>query len=487
MSSQSGFPDPTPGSEHRIVDATGQYVVPPEVLFVHAYMLGLDRRRQGALHPLPPLEPSEVAAFIAAKAHTAVKTWDPTFRRDLGSFEVAVSRLRPRVAWLYTHPTTRETGTRFCAVARASGAMVIAAGPDALLRPALYLRSGADAVVLGEGENATLDLVLALRTSDYRPSAEVLAHIPGLCWMDDHGTLRYSSGSERPVPIEQLPWPHRDPESTRVHLDRWLAVKQHRQLAVRSARGCPLSCGFCTNTVFGRPYRRRTPSDVVAELVDLMDRFPVERFVFTDEVFVFDPMWISDFCKEVERSGRTLRFGASAHPATLDDASIHALARVGLERIELDAASGSSRLLGRLGWSYEPSAVYRAATILRASGIEIGLQVLVGLPGETREDLDSTMEMVSIIQPQGVEVTRVDPNSPALFRKDWARVVEGPYADLAKKEGVLPAPVLDAASAWLATHGENQQQLSVPARVVRAARGPLLRAAVRALPGRRRR
>lgn len=469
------------------MDATGQYVVQPEVLFAHAYMLGLDHRRHGALHPLPPLEPSEIAAFIAEKALTAVETWDPTFRRDLGSFEVAVSRLRPRVAWLYTHPTTRETGTRFCAVARGAGAMVIAAGPDALLRPALYLRSGADAVVLGEGENATLDLVLALRTSDYRPSAEVLAHIPGICWMDDHGTLRYSAGSERAVPIEQLPRAYRDPESTRVHLDRWLAVKQHRQLAVRSARGCPVSCGFCTNTVFGRPYRRRTPSDVVAELVDLSDRFPVERFVFTDEMFVFDPMWIADFCKEVERSGRTLRFGASGHPATLDKASIHALARAGLERLELDAASGSSRLLNKLGWSYDPSAIYRAATVLRAAGIELGLQVLVGLPGEAREDLDATMQMVSIINPQGVEVTRVDPDSPALFRKDWARVVEGPYADLAKKEGVLPAPVLDAAGSWLATYGETGQNLSIPARMMRAARRPLLRAAVRALPGRLRR
>ncbi|MCO4768490.1 MAG: radical SAM protein [Deltaproteobacteria bacterium] len=468
------------------MDKTGQYVIQPEVLFAHAYMLGLDRRRPGAVHPLPPLEPAEVAAWIADRAFTAVETWDSTFRRDLGAFEVAVSRLRPRVAWLYTHPTTRDTATQFCRMARRAGATVIAAGPDALLRPSLYLRSGADAVVLGEGENATLDLVLALRANDYRPDSDVLSRIPGTCWMDQHGTLRYSAGAERLVPIEELPRPYRDPEVTRVHLDRWLTLGAGSQLAIRSARGCPISCGFCTNTVFGRPYRRRTPADVVSEMMDLLDRFPVDRFVFTDEVFLFDPTWIADFCDAIEQSGREVEFEASAHPANLDEASVERLARVGCVRLELDAASGSSRLMKALSWSYEPASVYRAATTVRSVGIELGLQVLVGLPGETRADLDQTLQMVSIVEPHGVEVTRVDPDSPALFRKDWARVVEGPVADRAAKDGVLPSAVLDAAVGWLDSRGAKGNG-SVSSRLVRSARRPLLRAAVRALPGRRRR
>jgi anaerobic magnesium-protoporphyrin IX monomethyl ester cyclase len=468
------------------VDATGQYLIQPEVLFAHAYLLGLDRRRQSALHPLPPLEPYEVAAWVAERGQTAVEVWDSTFRLDHRAFEVEVSRLRPRVAWLYTHPTTRATGTRFCADARSAGAVVIAAGPDALLRPALYLRAGADAVVLGEGENATLQLVLALRTHDYRPDSETLARIPGICWMDAHGTLRYSAGAARLVPVEELPRPYRDPEATRVHLDRWLAVRQKPQLALRSARGCPISCGFCTNTVFGRPYRRRTPRAVVEEMVDLADRFPVQRFVMADETFVFDPHWIGEFCAEIARSERDLRFVATAHPGVLDVPSVRALAEAGCERLELDSASGSSRLLDHLGWSYDPAAIYRAATTVRSAGVELGLRVLVGLPGETREDLDQTLQMVDIIAPHGVEVTRVDPDSPALFRKDWARVVEGPIADRARKEGVLPSAVLDAAATWLVGRGDLDTPTSVSARVAQMARGPLLRAAVRALPGRRR-
>lgn len=468
------------------MDRTGHHPIQPEVLFAHAYMLSADRHRAGALHPLPPLQPAEVAAWIADRAFTSVETWDSTFRMDTSAFEVEVSRQRPRVAWLYTHPTTRTTGVDFCGMARRAGAVVLAAGPDAQLRPALYLRAGADAVVLGEGEHATLELVNALRANDYRPDGEVLSRIPGICWMDPHGTLRYSSGAEKLVPVEELPQPHRDPEETRVFLDRWLTVGEHRRLAIRSARGCPLSCGFCTNTVFGLPYRRRPPEDVAAEMVDLVERFPVDRLVFVDEIFVWDAGWLADFCDALEATGQPVEFEANAHPSALDDASLRRLARAGCKRIELDAASGSGALLDRLGWGYEPSAIYRAATMIRAAGIELGLQTLVGLPGETREDLDQTLQMVSIVKPQGVEVTRVDPDSPALFRKDWARVVEGPIAQRAPRDGVLPSHVLDAAVQWLDTQVDEGRE-SLPSRIARAAQRPLLRAAVRVLPGRRRR
>ncbi len=462
--------------------STVQMQVQPEILFAHAYMVSLDPRRLGAMHPLSPLPPAEVAAFVADRAKAAVVVWDSTFRRDIAAFDVAVSRNHPRLAWLYTHPTTRDVATQFCSIARRSGAVVVAAGPDARLRPARYLRAGADAIVLGDGERSTLDLVQALRTNEWRPEPEVLARIPGIAWMDRYGTLRYSAGTERSVPIEELPRPHRDPHATRIHLERWLKLRRYRGLGLRSARGCPVPCGFCSNSVFGRPYRRRRPADVVAEMTELVASFPVDRLVFTDEVFVFDRLWLQEFAELLRAADLGVGFEASAHPATIDKAAVEALAAAGCVRLELDAASGSQRLLDALGWSYSAAEVYRAVGLIRDAGLDLGLRVLVGLAGETRADLDKTFEMVSIATPTGVEVTRVDPGSPALFRKDWERVVAGPLIDRARVDGVLPSIVLDAAVAWLDGRGTDGGD-ALPQRLVQVAQQPVLRAAVRALPG----
>ena len=469
-----------------MAESTVQLQVQPEILFAHAYMVTRDPRRLGAMHPLSPLLPAEVAAYVADRGRTAVVVWDSTFRKDIAAFEVAISRNRPRVAWLFTHPTTRDVATHFCSIARRSGAVVVAAGPDARLRPAPYLRAGADAIVLGDGESSTLDLIQALRTNAWRPDPSLLARIPGIAWMDEHRTLRYSAGAERTVPIEDLPRPHREPDATRIQLERWLKLRRYRGLGLRSARGCPIPCGFCSNSVFARPYRRRSPADVVAEMADLVERFPVDRLVFTDEVFVFDRLWLLEFAELVRAADLGVGFEASAHPATIDAAAVKALASAGCVRLELDAASGSQRLLTHLGWSYSAAEIYRAVGVIRDAGLELGLQVLVGLPGETRADLDQTFEMVGIATPAGVEITRVDPGSPALFRKDWERVVAGPLADRARMDGVLPSAVLDAAVAWLEGRGTDGRA-GLPRRLVQAAQQPMLRAAVRALPGFRRR
>ncbi len=454
----------------------------PEVLFTHAYYVEHDARPLGWMHPLPPLQPAYVAAWTQSRGGRTVQTWDPTFRDGVEAWEVAVSRLRPRIVWIYVHPTTREEGSRMIATARRAGSAVLAAGPDAWLRPEFYLRAGADAVVLGEGETGTLAAVLALRAARYKPSPEVFHTVPGVVYLDSAREQRASPGRERPVPLSDLPRPLRDPAQTRIHLEQWRDLRRFRPLPIESARGCPASCGFCTNTVFGRPYRRRDPEDVVAEMGEIVETFDVDRLVFTDEVFVFDRHWLAEFARAMHRWDGRVQFEASANPGLLDAESLKLLSGAGCVRIDLDASSGSERLLKKLDWRYGTADVYRAAGAIRDAGIGMGLRVVAGLAGETRADLQATMKMVEIIQPDGVEVTRVDPGSPALFRKNWERVVAGPLADRREMESTLPGPILDAAVTWMNEEGRSGVGDGA---IVQGLKRPLLRAMVRMLPGRR--
>ena len=456
----------------------------PEVLFTHAYFVAHDARALGWMHPLPPLQPAYVAAWVASRGNRSVDVWDPTFRAGESAWEVAVSRLRPSIVWLYVHPTTRSEAAVMVATARKAGSAVLVGGPDARLRPEFYLRAGADAVVLGEGEAGTLAAVLALRAARYRPSPEVFHPVPGLVHLDAARELRFSPGRAQPVELGELPRPLRDASQTRIHLDQWRDLRSFRPLPIDSARGCPVSCGFCTNTVFGRPYRRRDPADVVAEMGELVDEFEIDRFVFTDEVFVFDRHWLTEFAGAMRQWRGRVPFEATASPALLDRESLRLLGKAGCVRIDLDAASGSERLLKSLDWRYGTADIYGAAGAVREAGIQMGLRVVVGVGGETRSDLEATMEMVEIIQPDGVEVTRVDPGSPALFRKDWERVVAGPIAERSETDPPLPGPVLDAAVAWM--NDEGRSATDAPP-FLQGLKRPLLRAMVRVLPGRRRR
>ncbi|MEE2829386.1 MAG: radical SAM protein [Myxococcota bacterium] len=457
----------------------------PEVLVAHAYVQSNDAHPLAFMCPLPPLQPACVAAWLDQETDTKIAMWDATFRVGADSFAIAVSRIGPKLVWLYTHPTTRSTAAQMIAAARGSGAVVIAGGPDAGLKPAFYLRAGAHAVVPGEGEDATLALLLALRSEHYRASDELLRRIPGLYYLDEYGTVRPSDGKERIVETERLPEPLRDPVETRIHLERWAHLGRPRSLSLISARGCPVSCGYCTHSVFGRPYRRRSPEAVVDEMERLAYSFEVDRLIFDDETFLVDPHWLTEFAATMRKRGLQIPFEGSAHPALVDPEVMAPLVEAGLTHIDLHAASGSSDLLRRLNWSYAPSAIYRSANVIRDASVSLGLQVFVGLPGETRRDLDASMEMVRLIRANGVQVTRVDPDSPALFRKDWERVVAGPFAEVAGSGDRPPSAVLDAAVTWMRSVGSSPE--GAPADPIRdwigPLRRPILRALVRGLPG----
>jgi len=455
----------------------------PEVLFTHAYFVEEDRRPFALLHPLPPLQPAQVAAWLVQEADASVAMWDPTFRFGTACFDVAVSRIRPRIAWIHTHPTTRRNALQMVEEARHSGAAVIAGGPDASLRPSTYLKAGADAVVPGEGENKTLGVLLALRTNHYRPTPELLARVPGLLYRDAHGTIRQGAGKARPADLQRIPPPLRDPKQTRIHLERWLDHGRPRTLALSSARGCPNRCSFCSQRVFGRSYRRRAPEDVVKEMAELLELYEVDQLRFADELFLFDRHWLREFASRLRSRSIRVAFEATAHASHLDPATLELLAEVGLVRVDLRAASGSHGLMDRLGWSYRPADVYRAAAAIRRAGVQLDLQVLVGLPGETREDLLETLEMIRIVEPVGVDITRVDPGSPALFRMDWERVIAGPVLALARDNPPLPAPVLEAAVSWMRSVGPaGAEARELPEGWLGWLRRPLLSALVRLAP-----
>ncbi|HCP46184.1 MAG TPA: hypothetical protein DIU15_09090 [Deltaproteobacteria bacterium] len=457
----------------------------PEVLFAHAYMVGRDPARHRLMHPLAPLRPAEVAAWVHGAGGGSVDLWDSTFRLDPASFEVEVSRRRPRIIWLYCHPATRSAAMAMVAAGRRNGAVVLVGGPDAVLQPRSYLEGGAHAAIDDDGaEEATLSLVLALRAAQYRIDPALFARVCGLYHLDKAGALLFNEGPSRRSSDLALIQPLRDPVQTRIHLESWRAVRGSRVLAIRSGRGCPIPCGFCSQSVFGQPYVRREPLDVVREMVELSKRFEFDRFVFVDEIFLFDTVWLREFAAELKSQRLDIPFEAQAHPALVRREMVQTLAEVGLAHVDLAAGSGSAALLARLGWPHRSSDVYKAVPWLRDRGITFGLQMLVGLPGETAEDLSASLEMVKLVAPDAVEACRVDAGSRALLQKIWERVVAGelvagPGCDLRPASSRASA-ARDAAVAWMRSQGEPSGDLVD--RWIGRLRRPVWRGMVQMLP-----
>jgi radical SAM superfamily enzyme YgiQ (UPF0313 family) len=93
---------------------------------------------------------------------------------------------------------------------------------------------------------------------------------------------------------------------------------------------------------------------------------------------------------------------------------VHALRRAGCRTVWLGAESGSQRVLDAMDKGIRVSQIDEATGLLRAAGIEVGLFLQFGYPGETRADIGKTLEMVRRCQPDdiGISVSYPLPGTP---------------------------------------------------------------------------
>ena len=374
---------------------------PLHLLAFHAYLLYQDGFREHLMRPYPPLSPAAVESSLR-QSGWRVAYFDPTLQPDESSFDVALSRHRPRVVALFGHPSTRTTAWRLVDIARRHGCLVVAFGDDPTGVPELYLDHGVDLIVRGEPELVLDELLTRLADVDFRFDPATLRDVHGLV-LRVHGEVVETPASTHLLDLDATPPPVRDEARTRAYLQRWRAAHGFGSLPMVTSRGIP-----------GNPdYRRRRPALVAAEIADLRQRFDFERIRFVDHVFTDDPSWHLRLADALDHGVRPVPYECLGRIQDINHALLAFMQEAGCMRITFDVGTGSRRLLRQLDRGYGIEDVYRAARLLRELGIQMGVLVSLGLEGETREDILATIEMIKVLEPAVWGLTLEDPEIAA--------------------------------------------------------------------------
>ncbi len=137
-------------------------------------------------------------------------------------------------------------------------------------------------------------------------------------------------------------------------------------------------------------------------------------------------------CDPAELSART------AGPAARERLS--SLRQAGVTRLSLGAQSFSPRHLSALGRRHQPQDIVAAVAAARAVGIErLSIDLMIGLPGQTRAELDADLQALLALAPEHVSLylLTVEPRTPlaAAIRRGAAPGVD-PEAQAAAYEQV---------------------------------------------------
>lgn len=163
-------------------------------------------------------------------------------------------------------------------------------------------------------------------------------------------------------------------------------------IPIMTSRGCTHRCCFCSShTVHGRSMRYHSLSRVKDDLQILKNRYQVKTIVFQDDHFMASKQRafaIIDLLREMQL---TAFFPNSLALYALDRSMLEALKSVGVNQLVLSFESGSNRVLRDI--MHKPlnlDIVKRVTDDCRDLEIYSDVNILIGLPGETRQDIEDT-------------------------------------------------------------------------------------------------
>ncbi len=283
-----------------------------------------------------------------------------------------------------------------------SGAPIVLGGVGFSIMPEMVLaQCGVDAGIRGEGEFPLV--CLAERLENNRPWDD----IPGLIARQSGGWRR-NSGSFRP--LTDLP------PMSRGFLDNRRYFREGGQAGIETKRGCPRRCIYCADPVAkGRNVRVRPPKDVADELSRLV-AMGIDHIHTCDSEFNIPGEHALAVCREIVRRGlgERLRWYAYCAPVPFTSELADLLRRAGCAGINFGADSGDDRMLKILRRDFRAEDILRTSRLCREAGITVMFDLLIGAPGETRESIVRTIEVMKEAEPDraGVAVgVRVYPET----------------------------------------------------------------------------
>ena len=260
---------------------------------------------------------------------------------------------------------------------RARGKSVAIGGPQATLSPELAL-AHADAVCVGDADEAWPRM---LRDFERGAMERIYRGAPG--------------APAFPVP----------------RYDLLTAKRIGRFLPVQVGRGCPHRCDFCSiAAAYGGRYHRREIAEVVRDVRAAIS-LGYRKVLLLDDNIAADPAYALRLFAQVEKLGVEW-MGQCALSIATAPALLAAAARSGCTTLSFGLESVNQESLDAAGKRFYRVAEYEAAIrAIRAAGIEVSTEMILGLDGDGEDTFERTAEFVlrnRIVLPRFYVLTPVD-------------------------------------------------------------------------------
>jgi glycosyltransferase involved in cell wall biosynthesis/tRNA A37 methylthiotransferase MiaB len=250
---------------------------------------------------------------------------------------------------------------------------VICGGPHASVRPE-SLFPGADYVVVGEGEHAIVEIVEGRAT-------------PGVVQ------------AQRITDLDALP-----PQPWHLFINqpyRWTVdwIKGGPIFTMNTSRGCPYACAFCSvQSVWGNQYTAMSAERIVEDIDYLVKQYGAKGIYFREDNFFTQHKRVARFCELLNQRQLNIQWAAEARADNVLKCQdiMSDCVKSGLAAVYMGIESGCQHILSdTLLKGLKLAEIGESVGLLHQHGVQVAGSFMVGLPGETKAQIQQTIDFAN--------------------------------------------------------------------------------------------
>ncbi len=364
-----------------------------DILLTHGYFLQDDEVEKRIMKPYPTLGILSISAYLKLRGFT-VDVFDSTFQSK-ESFRAHIDRTRPPVVGLYVNLMTKLNTLEMITFLKSRGCIVVVGGPEVPYYGEEFINHGADVGVIGEGEATIAELLPHLHS--HGPTG--MHHIHGVIYREHNGSIIRTPGRELVADLDSLPDPDRKAINLHQYVETWRRHHGMGSVSLICSRGCPFTCTWCSRSVYGDTHRRRSVKRVVDEIEMLLAEYKPDMLWFADDVFTINHKWFNQFYEEMKRRNLRIPFECISRADRLNEDILKKMAEIGSYRIWYGSESGSQRILDAMQRRVSVEEIRSITRTAQRYGIQAGLFVMLGYPGENVQDIVETVNHLKETNP----------------------------------------------------------------------------------------
>ncbi len=347
---------------------------------------------------LPPLGLAYVAAALE-KADFQVEILDNyNLKKPIEQVKQEIRRLEPEIVGItcgsVTYRPCIETAKAVKEVIP-SCKIVVGGWQPTYMPESLLQHQEIDYLVMGEGERAMVELAKIITKGQSRSD---VAKISGVAYRQDGKTVKVPSTLIQD--LDQIPFPARHLLPMHIY-DRHVPYFDASPVdTMNVVRGCPYNCAYCeTKKLWGSRVRAFSPPRVVEEINDLAQNYGSKGVYFVGDNFTINKKRTAELCNLLKKENLDIEWVCDSRVDQVSRELLKEMKDAGCKTIWFGVESGSPPILKKLNKKITMEQVTHAFKLCKEQGIRIACSFMLGIPGETIDDMEATFKFSRKLDP----------------------------------------------------------------------------------------